>query len=177
MQAKFHFWRLRCGLMLLGLSGGLFMSAATAADLPVGRNHDPLIAAIERLEQRPADPDAAVDAARQRLAASIQQLQQYLARANGDTAKAWSEWPNLARLTQELQSENSDTEFLRGLEERLYQNKDGLELPAFVALRRELRALLAADEYAAAASPQELYRQRLAELSERLSHLELEPNE
>lgn len=171
MQAK-----LTVHLISIGLVCGA-VASLWAADLPIGRSSDPLLAAIERLDQRPAEPAATLAAARQRLAASTQQLQQYLSRAGGETANRWSQWLGLAQLTQELENQQPNAVTLRQIEERLYQNQEGLELPAFVALRRELHAFLMAHDYAAAASPQELYRQRLAELSARLSQLELEPSE
>jgi hypothetical protein len=175
MPANLLFSRLLSWSIAIGLGGAL--SPTVAADLPVRRTTDPLVGFIQRLDERPADPAQAVLSAGQRLASSIRQLEQYLAAAGPDKSAAWSSWLDVPKLKQEVASPRPDLSALHSIEERFYENKEGLERPAFVAVRRQLRAFLTAHEYAAADAPGELFRRRLAELDQHLTRLSLQPLE
>ena len=160
----------------IGVAIATVLSAFAEGPSPSG-DADPLLASIQRLAQRPTDPARAVDAARERLLASIGQLEQFLAGGGSGIASRWSQWLRVSALKAEIASGEPDIGALRSIEERFYQNQLGLELPVFVAVRRELRAFLAASAYATADLPQELYHQRLAELSECLARLAAQPAE
>jgi hypothetical protein len=156
--------------------GCVFVSQAIAAGLPVDCPSDPLVESIRRLDQRPADPALAVLVSAERLSASIEQLELHLSKAGPELAKC-SRWLDVSRLKQELAAAKPDLGTLRSIQERFYQNQAGLELPAFVLVRHQLRTFIVAQEYAAADSPNELYRQRLDELNQVLQRLCLQPQE
>ena len=134
-----------------------------------------LNAALDRAAQRPPDPQAALELARNRLAEKIAALDDFLAASGDRNARLWKEWLDLASLKTELARAELDEAALENIRARYYQNQAGLELPAFLAVRHELHGLLAAREYATMADPQEQYQQRLAELSQSLARMESAP--
>jgi hypothetical protein len=143
---------------------------------------EPLLQAIEQLKDRPVDPTVAVEEARERLLSSIQNLEKFLAGggkpdAKSETLERWSQWLGLPALKQQLAGPAQDLNALRSIEERLYQNHTGLELPVFLNVRRDLRAYLVAQEYATSASPDQLFHQRVSELAQCISRLNVQPNE
>jgi len=125
-----------------------------------------LIGPIARLAEQPPDEKQSLETARKRLSSSLETLEQLLARSKGDTATRWSKWLDLPAIHEQLAAEQPNLTALKSIEARLYQNCEGLELPAFVAVRRDLVGFRIASEYAADQSPQELYRQRVTELAE-----------
>lgn len=125
--------------------------------------------------ERAPDPQHVVSASYARLSQAVAQLEQFLALGTADTYRGWQSWLDLPALKAELSREAPDLAALRDIEDRYYQNQPGLEMEPFVALRRELHGYIAARQYASADAPQELFRQRLAELAECLARLESEP--
>src|SRR5262245_54740296 len=131
----------------LSIALGLVMTMdplAVAADRPTSVDADPLVKSIQRLAERPADPARTLHTAREKLTASIEQLEQFLAGGGSEAAGRWSNWLGVSTLKQELDRTAPDFGALRSLEERFYENRTGLELPAFVSVRRNLRAFLTA---------------------------------
>jgi len=145
----------------------ILVAAVSCAVGAEGRTSDvgSLAGSIQQLAERPPDGKQALESARQRLAASVDRLEQFLARGKTDAAARWSKWLDLPALRKQLTADQPDLSALEPIEQRLYDNYAGLELPAFLAIRRDLSAFRTAGEYAAANSPQELYRQRVKELA------------
>jgi hypothetical protein len=141
------------------------------ADEPRKSDANSLIGSIERLAERPPDAKQSLEAARKRLLSSVEALEQILARGKSEAATRWSRWLDLPTLHEQLAAEQPDLAAIKAIEERLCQNCAGLELPAFVAVRRDLDAFRTASEYASAKSPQTLYRQRVMELAECLKRM------
>jgi hypothetical protein len=168
----------RVGYLPMGLGLVVAMlSLADGADRSAARDVEPLIASFRRLADQPADSARAVQATRLKLTSSIQQLEQFLAGGGSEIAGRWSEFLGVSTLKQELDRAQPDVAALRSIEDRFYQNRSGLELPPFVAVRRNLREFLAASDYATADSPDHLYRECIAELTECLARLGEQPAE
>ena len=79
--------------------------------------------------------------------ASIDQLEQFLAGGGPEIAERWSQWLQLPQLKAELERaelrrDASDEAVLQQILDRYYRNEAGLELPALVAVRQELRGYL-----------------------------------
>jgi hypothetical protein len=154
----------------------LVLAAATlGAAAETANNTTSLMSSIEQLAQRQPDGPQALQAARLRLASSIERLEQFLSSGTSQTGARWSQWLDLDILRQQLATDAPDMTVVRPIEERLYQNHSGLELPAFVAVRRDLGALRTASEYALSKSPAELYQQRLSDLAACLQRLAEQP--
>src|SRR5438067_5177225 len=134
-----------------------FLFADESATSGVGS----LIGSLEQLAQRPPDGKQMREAARQRLSSSVERLEQFLARGKNETAARWSHWLDLPTLREQLAAEQPDLTALKPIEERLYQNRPGLELPAFLAVRKDLATFQTVTEYAAASTPEPLYQQRV----------------
>jgi hypothetical protein len=132
--------------------------------------------AVKRSAEAPPDPAEVLANSRERLASSIQELEQFLAKGRPDKARGWSEWLLLDQIKLEATRTRPDLETMRSAHDRFYQNHVGLELPAFVNARKELRRYIIAAEYAAAPFPQELFRRRLEELAGCLYRLDAGEN-
>ena len=140
-----------------------------------GELADELQSVIAQAAERPPDPQETLAASRAGLVASIEQLERFLAGGEVDNSRRWQQWLNLPHLRTELERAQPDAPQLRSIHERYYQNQPGLELPAFLAVRRDLRQYLTSLDYSAAAAPNELFRRRLSELEECLARLEGHP--
>ena len=135
---------------------GLTMAVCTtalASDPSPQADLDHLRKMILQAADQPPQPQAAQDAARARVSASLQQLDLFLKGAAEPTKSQWTEYLRLPALQAELNRTEPDAAALGVLADRLYQNQPGLELPAMVSLRRALRDYLAARQYAAADTP------------------------
>lgn len=171
-----HFY-LPAAFVLLGLSVGLTLSAEESR--PRTDDHPPqaLADALSRAAARPADPQAALATARSRLRAHIDQLDQFLSRSTPEERQQWFAFLGVPTIRDELAKPQADVTALREIQRRYFQNQSGLELPAIVAVRSSLNDLLTAADYAAAESPAEQYRQKLAELEESLARLDANPTD
>src|SRR5262245_7655564 len=162
------------------IAAGWLLTFASLADAEVplpSREVNNLRSVALQLAQQPPDPAATIQLAHQELLDSVRQLEQFLAGGGLESAARWSAWLALPTLREELARATPDLDTLRAIEERFYQNQLGLELPQFVQVRRQLREYFTARQYAAVDSPQELYRQQMAELEQRLERLATVPNE
>lgn len=127
---------------------------------------------LARMAEQPPDASRSLLAVRQRVLDRIDRLEEALASAGGESSRRWSEWIDLPRLKAEVQSPAPVAAVLEQIAERFYGGQPGLEASPFVALRSDLRGLIAAREYAAAESPHELYRRRAAALAECLDRIQ-----
>ena len=153
------------------IAAAIVLAASAAAQDSGGNRETEIQASLVRLAEQPPDAAAALLAARKRLLARIEQLEQDLANTGSETSRSWSEWLDLPRLQAEAHSPAPDVPALEAIAERFYCGQAGLEAEPFVAVRRELRGFLAAREYAAADDPPDLYRRRVLDLSESLARL------
>ncbi len=152
-------------LILMALAAAEAVAAETTA----------IQAAIETAAERPPDPRQVIAEARTRLLATLDHLERLLAACEPGIRRGWSEWLKLPELKAELARARPNVGLLREISQRLDGGHPGLELSPFLAVRRALAGFLAAQEYASAESPRDLYASRLAELSQRLARLEAEP--
>ncbi len=165
------------GRYLISLSAVTLVLAA----VPFGfaaeatNNTSSLISSIEQLAQRPPDGQQALHTARQRLSSSVDRLEQFLSGGKSEAAARWSQWLDLATLRRQLAADRPDLTVLKPIEQRLYQNQPGLELPAFLSARRDLSAFRTAAEYAISNSPEQLYQERLSELADCLNKITERP--
>lgn len=157
------------------LSFGL--SPAGAADDPAARNQPEFRAAIDRAAQHPPQPQQALQRTRSELSAKIAGLEEFLAASGNENARLWKEWLDLPALKAALRRPELDEGALKAIGLRYYQNQPGLELPAFLGVRRELHGVLAAQEFAAMEMPAAEYQQRLAELADLLAQLNEGPTQ
>jgi hypothetical protein len=164
---------------MIRVSAALLILAAAcangrAAD-SAARNTSAVYEATTRAAASSPAPQAAFEAARARLDASLQQLRQFLATGGIQKQARWAQWLELPALEAQLIADTPDIALLNNHLERLHQDQHGLELPLFVAIRQELRHYLAASEYLTAGAPHDLYRCRLEELSDCLTRLGAAP--
>lgn len=138
---------------------------------------DELKSAIARAAEQPPDPRLVIAAARTRLVASIDELERFLTGSGPEANRGWSEWLRLSQIKTELARSEPDIQKLREIAKGHYAGQAGLELPPFLALRRSLRGLISAEEYGAATSPYDEYRNRLNELAEHVARLEVQPDQ
>ena len=154
-----------------------------AAPLAAGeRAPEPASAAVAEALRKAAkhvpDPRAAVSQAHARLTGSIQKLEQFLTGHGAEIHRGWTTLLRIPALKAELALAQPSTAALASHEDRFYENHVGLERPAFLAVRRELRGYLTASEYAAASDhSQNLYRENIAELQHLLTQLDAEFDE
>jgi hypothetical protein len=155
----------------------LILAAAwpSPADESVARNTSPLWEATARAAASSPPPQAAFEVARARLESSLQQLRQFLATGGSQKETRWAQWLELPALEAQLTANQPDIDILGRHLVRLRQNQHGLELPAFVAVRQELRRYALASEYFTADAPDDLFRRRLEELSDCLARLDATP--
>jgi hypothetical protein len=130
--------------------------------------------AFPRAAKSAPDPQEALEAARGRLNSSVGQLRQFLATGGSQKEAGWRRWLDLPSLEAELAAHQPDAAILSKSAQRFSEPQTGFELPTFVAVRRDLRHLLAASEFAADDAPQRLYHDRLSELAMCLGRLEAE---
>src|SRR5262245_42737832 len=130
---------------------------------------------VAQAVQRPPNPQETLALARTRLRDSIEQLERFLAAGDADNEERWRKWLELPHLKGEIEGPQPEVATLRAIHERYYQNQPGLELPAFLAVRRELGRYLTSWEYANSDSPHELFRTRLAEFEESMARLDGQP--
>lgn len=120
-------------------------------------------------------PTAAVKATREDLRSSLAELDRILEAAGSQKHAGWRTWLDLASLESQLDAERPDAAKLNAHLIRYSRGSVGLEMPALVALRNDLKKYLAAAEYASADNPQRLVTERLTELSDLLNRLDVEP--
>jgi hypothetical protein len=164
------YYRIATSLVLvLAIRGSLALHADELA-----LNRDALAAqeSLAAAADNPPDPGEAVADVHERLRGSLDQLQSYLRASGVKVSQSWDKLLDLPGLQAELGRSDPDTALLGAVEQRLRQNHRGLELPPFLALRGALRDYRVAHEYASAERPQELYRERVAELRDCLSRVE-----
>src|SRR6188508_3224621 len=87
----------------LALAGG-----AAAVDLPVIGGHQSLMDEIRAAGHQAPSSEQTAAMARQRLSASIEQLEKFLAGGGNDVAARWQSWLQLPELKTELQRVASD---------------------------------------------------------------------
>jgi hypothetical protein len=161
----------------------LVLSLVIAVPLVAGeRAPEPASAAVAealaKAAQSVPQPQASVALAHARLMASIQKLEQFLSGHGAEIHRGWTTLLGIPKLKAELARPAPDTAVLESLTKGFYQNHLGLERPAFLSVRRELRGYLSAREYAAAADhSHHLYRENLAELQHLLTRLDAEFDE
>src|SRR5262245_33418348 len=132
---------------------------------------------LVRLAEQPPDVAQALQAAQKRVLDRIDLLEQALAGTGDEASRRWSELIDLPRLRAEAQSPAPSDVILEELAERFYGSQTGLEASPFLAVRSELRGLIAAREYAASDSPHELYRDRALALAECLNRIRAAGND
>src|SRR5262245_30610673 len=141
--------------MMVAARGDALAAEAGRSDSP------PLQLVLLKAAEQPPQPQAAEQVARSRLAASVQQLETFLATGGQQQKERWVAYLGLPLLRAELDRPSPSGDVLALVADRLYANDPGLELQPFVSLRRELSAYLSAREYAQSAEPEKLYRHRL----------------
>lgn len=141
-------------------------------ELPLRDDRLGIEQALFRAAESPPDPQATRNAAKNRLLGSIGELESFLARSGAETTRAWSQWLSLDDLKSELTRSDPDPAALRRVQVRFYRNDPGLEMPAFLAVRENLRSFLTAIGYAAGAEPAEQFRGKIEELSQCLVRLD-----
>jgi hypothetical protein len=163
-------------LITLTLSLGLILplSAKERAPEPASTK---VAEALAKAAQRAPEPRIAVAATHTRLTTSIQKLEEFLKGHGAEIHQGWTTLLQVPTLKAELAQPRPSTAVLESLSRGFYQNHLGLERPAFLTVRRELRGYLTAREYAAAQHPTQLYRERVEELQERLTRLDAEFDE
>jgi len=159
----------RCLVLLLALAATLSAGEASSPD-----NLASLKQSLSQAAAQDPDPQRMLTVARDRLATAVDQLEWYLAEGGAKTLEGWRTWLDLPALKAELARPESNAQALRSLEDRYYKNQVGLEQRAFLAVRRELRRYLVAQEYA---SSTDLFRQRLEELAACVDRLESQPSQ
>lgn len=160
--------------LALSLSLVLPLAAADRAPQPAAAA---VAEALTKAAQHAPEPKSTVTAAHARLTGSIQKLEQFLTSHGPEIHRGWTTLLHVPTLKAELAQPRPNTTVLQSLSAGFYQNHLGLERPAFIAVRRDLRGYLTAREYAAGNSPQALYRQHVTELEERLTKLDSEFDE
>ena len=168
------------GWLSSSIIAGLTMTVcpgALAVQPPARSDLGSLREVILQTAEQPPEPQAALRASRDRLASSLRQLEEFLAGGDGRAQGDWCERLVLPALQSEVERSHLDAGALESLADRFLENQPGLELPAFVAVRRALRGYIAARKYAAAESPPDLFRRRLLELAECIERLEAAPAE
>ena len=161
-------------VMLIGwfAAGGRLALADESAASPLSSE---LRAVVSQAAEHPPDPQETLAIARTRLRSSIEQLERFLASGDADNDRRWRQWLQLPRLKGQLEGQEPAVDALHSIHERYYENQPGLELPAFLAVRRELGGYLTSWEYANSDSPRELFRRRLVEFEETMERLDVHP--
>jgi len=139
------------------------------------RNTSAVYEASNRAAASFPPPQAAFEATRARLDSSLQQLRKFLATGGGQKEARWTKWLELPALEAQLTANQPDIAVLNHHLQRLRQDYHGLELPAFVSFRQELRHYLAASEYLSSDKPHDLYRDHLDDLADCLARLDAAP--
>jgi hypothetical protein len=168
---------MRCSVLVWFAVGGLLLTGSgwARANEPT---RDGGLASIMAAAAQAVPPAAeTLAAARRRLAVKAEELGEFLAGGGQETESRWRQWLGLAELEIQLNAPQPDPAELQELLERFCENQTGLELPVFVAVRQELRRYASAAEFVASGDCEELYRRRLAELTECLARLDEMPRE
>src|SRR5262245_2409544 len=118
-----------------------FCGGALAQDLAPGETGT-LADLLLRAADGSPDAQAAMENARARLDLSLQRLEQFLADAGEEQKRQWFEYLSLPLLRTELDRQQPSITTLALIADRFYDNERGLELPAFVSVRRALRMYL-----------------------------------
>jgi hypothetical protein len=165
-----------CSWIIVGLLV-VALTRVVAADEPADVDPIKIHQAVARAAERPPDPQVAIATARRQLTKSIEELGQLIASGGDLNERRWRQWLDVPALQAQLDSPAPDLSELQSIVKRYYQNQAGLEMSAFVAVRRDLRGYLAARQYADAQSAHDLFRQRLWELERLLARLEADLNQ
>src|SRR5262245_12911771 len=162
-----------CLSIALGLIAAATTSNIAAEDLL--RSAARMDATLARAANSAPLPGDALQSTRQHLDASLDQLRRFLAQGGSKKELGWRKWLNLPALETALAANQPRPANLRPFLERFDENQPGLESPAFVNVRQALRRYLTASEYSESDLPDELYNERLGELSDCLQRLDQVP--
>ena len=155
-----------------GLDKGRFRAVREAieawlAELPVSIADLRVAVAAEKEHFRPSDP-AQVTNAKNRVLAAMRNLEGFLASGNSANSEAWKQYLRWDDLQAELNKESGATPAeLQALADLYLSNHRGLELPAFVELRRAINDYAYAVYYSGEPI-KGLYGQQIDELAKRL---------
>src|SRR5262245_4734792 len=170
---------MRCPVLIAWLYSFSLLFALAAspvlADEDSGRRAASFLDSLPRAADAAPTPQDALESARRRLRSSIQPLREFLATGGSQKEILWTQWLELPVLEAQLTAAQPDVALLNEHLGRLHLDHSGLELPPFVAVREELRRFLAASEFSAAESPDDLFHSRLYDLSDCLSRLDAAP--
>ncbi len=129
-------------------------------------------AAQDAQDRFTAKGDAQVAAARRRLDRAVADLERLMAGRDPQTQMAWQDYLDWPQTKELLAAEDTDRDQLRSILSRFYANEEGLELPAFLALREALRTYVEVQTLAANPRAKDFYQRFIGELATQLEAYE-----
>lgn len=133
-------------------------------------------AAQEARQHYFAKGDAQVQEARRRLEQAVTNLERLMEISSPQTRMVWQDYLDWQQTKELLAKEAPDRDQLRSILSRLYANEEGLELPAFIALREALQTYVDVQAFAANPRAKDFYQRYLDELATQLEAYQEEPD-
>jgi hypothetical protein len=133
-------------------------------------------AAREARQTYTAKDDAQVLEARRRLDQAVVGVERMMASQPLQKRLVWQDYLDWAQAKARLAAETPDRNQLRSILNRLYANEEGLELPAFIALREALQTYVDVQAFAANPRAEDFYQRYLDELATQIEAYQEQPD-